>query len=124
MSAASNRENMDLHALCPAQSANHIIKEHLKIASFCRRKVVTSAAWLAAGLGWRSRRRVWIANEGWREDRCGWTEGLRTLVFAIPESSESPSTVATVCARRTLISAVEHCCDRPHGGRADRLRGA
>jgi len=87
---------MDLHALYPAQSANHIIKEHLKIPSLCRRKIVTSAAWLAAGLGWGSRRRVWVANEGWREDRCGWTEGLRTLVFAISKSSESSSTVATV----------------------------
>lgn len=87
---------MDLHALYPAQSAKRIIKEHLKIPSLCRRKVVTSGARLAAGLSWGSGWWIWIANEGRREDRCGWTEGLRTLVFAISESSESSATVATV----------------------------
>jgi anaerobic selenocysteine-containing dehydrogenase len=92
---------MDLHALCPAQSANHIMKKTLQIQSLCRRKVVTNAARLAASFSGRSGRWVWVANERGSKESRWRTEGLRALVFAISEGS----TVAAVSARRTLSEA-------------------
>lgn len=88
--------------------------------SLCRCKVVTNAARLAASFGGGSGRRVWVATEGGSKESGWWTEGLRTLVFAIFEASA----VATVSARRTLGKAAEECCSCPHSGRADLLEGA
>jgi hypothetical protein len=77
--------------------------------SLCGRQVVTCGALLAARLSGRSRRWSRVADERRSEDRCGWSKGLRTLVFTISEAS----TVATVSTRGTLIKAAVNCHGRP-----------
>lgn len=93
---------MDLHALCPAQSANHISSERFLNPEISHKFV--SGAQLGAGFSGSGWWRDGVAAESRGEERCGRSKGLRS---AIVVALAGASAITTVAAGRALGPAAE-----------------